>query len=197
MKKIQDLKCLNGLTLKLLAMALMLCDHMWATVVPGGQWMTNLGRLAFPIFAFQIAEGYARTHNFKRYLGRMFLFALISELPFNLMTGGGLLFPFHQNVMFTFCLALLMLRLADLGRARGPVWHGLSIVVACGLGWLLGTLAMVDYSGAGVLMVMLLHDLPQWRVARRYATGGVPIRLGADPPTAGAGCAGADPYLAL
>lgn len=35
MKKIQDLKCLNGLTLKLLAMALMLCDHMWATVVPG------------------------------------------------------------------------------------------------------------------------------------------------------------------
>ncbi|BCK84556.1 TraX family protein [Pusillibacter faecalis] len=157
MKKIQDLKCLNGLTLKLLAMALMLCDHMWATVVPGGQWMTNLGRLAFPIFAFQIAEGYARTHNFKRYLGRMFLFALISELPFNLMTGGGLLFPFHQNVMFTFCLALLMLRLADLGRARGPVWHGLSIVVACGLGWLLGTLAMVDYSGAGVLMVMLFH----------------------------------------
>ena len=139
MKKIQDLKCLNGLTLNLLAMALMLCDHMWATVVPGGQWMTNLGRLAFPIFAFQIAEGYARTHNFKRYLGRMFLFALISELPFNLMTGGGLLFPFHQNVMFTFCLALLMLRLADLGRARGPVWHGLSIVVACGLGWLLGT----------------------------------------------------------
>ena len=59
--------------------------------------------------------------------------------------------------MFTFCLALLMLRLADLGRARGPVWHGLSIVVACGLGWLLGTLAMVDYSGAGVLMVMLFH----------------------------------------
>ena len=57
MKKLQNLKCLNGLTLKLLAMALMLCDHMWATVVPGGQWMTNLGRLAFPIFAYFTAEG--------------------------------------------------------------------------------------------------------------------------------------------
>lgn len=45
-------------------MALMLCDHMWATVVPGGQWMTNLGRLAFPIFAFQIAEGYAQDPQF-------------------------------------------------------------------------------------------------------------------------------------
>ena len=60
MKRIQDLKCLNGLMLKLLAMALMLCDHMWATIVPGNQWMNDLGRLAFPIFAFQIAEGYAR-----------------------------------------------------------------------------------------------------------------------------------------
>lgn len=124
MKKLQNLKCLNGLTLKLLAMALMLCDHMWATVVPGNQWMTNLGRLAFPIFAFQIAEGYARTHNFRQYLGRMFLFALISEIPFNMITGGGLLFPFHQNVMFTFCLALLMLRLADLARPEGRCGRG-------------------------------------------------------------------------
>lgn len=157
MKKLQNLKCLNGLTLKLLAMALMLCDHMWATVVPGNQWMTNLGRLAFPIFAFQIAEGYARTHNFRQYLGRMFLFALISEIPFNMITGGGLLFPFHQNVMFTFCLALLMLRLADLGKGRGPVWHGLSIAAACGLGWLLGGLTMVDYYGRGVLMVLLFY----------------------------------------
>ena len=56
-KQMRKLKCLSALDLKLLAMTLMLCDHLWATIVPGAMWLTNLGRLAFPIFAFQIAEG--------------------------------------------------------------------------------------------------------------------------------------------
>ena len=85
------LKLVNAFTLKVMAMALMLCDHMWATVIPGAAWMTSIGRLAFPIFAFQIAEGFARTHHFKGYLGRIFLFALISEIPFNLMYGGNVI----------------------------------------------------------------------------------------------------------
>ena len=43
MQQLQKLKCLNALDLKLLAMALMLCDHLWATIVPGAMWLTNLG----------------------------------------------------------------------------------------------------------------------------------------------------------
>lgn len=149
------LKCLNGSALKVLAMALMLCDHMWATIVPGAMWMTSVGRLAFPIFAFQIAEGFAHTHNFKQYLGRMFLFSLISEIPFNLMYGGNVIYPFHQNVLFTFCLALLMLQLARAGDKKGGVWRYLSLGAACGLGYVLGQLTMVDYGGLGVLTVLL------------------------------------------
>ena len=63
---IKKFKILNALDLKLLAMALMFCDHLWATLLPGQQWLTNLGRLAFPIFAFQIVEGYFCTHDFKK-----------------------------------------------------------------------------------------------------------------------------------
>ncbi|MBR4062754.1 MAG: conjugal transfer protein TraX, partial [Clostridia bacterium] len=55
MKKIQFI---NSNTLKILAMVLMLFDHLWATIVPDNQWMTCVGRLAFPIFAFMISEGY-------------------------------------------------------------------------------------------------------------------------------------------
>ena len=106
MERLRRLKCLNALQLKVIAMVLMLCDHAWGTVAPGRGWLTAVGRLAFPIFAFQLAEGFALTHDRKKYLGRMFLFALISEIPFDLMTGEGLL---HQNVMFTFCEALLAL----------------------------------------------------------------------------------------
>ena len=98
---------LNATYLRLLALALMLLDHMWATIVPGNDWMTFIGRLAFPIFAFQIAEGYYHTSDFKRYAKRLLLFALISEIPFNLMMGSSVINPFHQNVMFTLLLGLL------------------------------------------------------------------------------------------
>lgn len=168
MTKIKNLKCLSSSTLKIIAMALMLCDHMWATVVPGALWLTCLGRLAFPIFAFQIAEGYAKTSNFRRYLGRMVIFALVSEIPFNFMMAGSWIYPFDQNVMFTFVIALLMLRLVDKARARckTPV-YALCAVLICALGYLLGTLFFVDYKGVGVLIVLIFYifrDVPLGRL---------------------------------
>jgi len=148
---------INALQLKLLAMAFMLCDHMWATIIRGNDWMTCVGRLAFPIFAFQIAEGYTHTRDRKAYRRRLLIWALISEIPFNLMAGGGPIYPFHQNVMFTFWLALLFLPLIDRARKRGGGVGGL-----ISLGWTLlafvaGTLTMVDYYGYGILMVILFY----------------------------------------
>ena len=78
MKKSARTFGLSGLDLKLLAMAFMLCDHMWATVIPGNDWLTCVGRLAFPIFAFQLAEGYAHTRDVKDYRRRVLLWAVIS-----------------------------------------------------------------------------------------------------------------------
>lgn len=158
MKTTKKWKVLNALDLKLLAMALMLCDHMWATVIPGNQWLTNVGRLAFPIFAYQIVEGYFHTKNFKRYLGRLFLFALISEIPFNMMmSGGGLVYPFHQNVMFTFCIALVCIRVMDLAKQKNRYLYLGSIVLCAVLGYLVGSVTFVDYYGSGVLMVLVFY----------------------------------------
>ena len=110
-----------GLTaahLRILALFLMLLDHLWGTVVPGNAWMTYVGRMAFPIFAFQAAEGYHHTHDFKGYCKRLAIFALVSEIPFNLMISGSPIFPFHQNVMLTLLFGLLACRASDL-RAEG------------------------------------------------------------------------------
>lgn len=152
---LHKIKCLNGAHLKLIAMVCMLLDHIWATFSGGQMWMTAVGRIAFPIFAFQVAEGYAHTKNFKKYLLRMFLFAVISEIPFNFMLGGWWINPFHQNVMFTFCIALLMMRLID--RAAGKHWalRLLVTVAVLVLGYLLGVITFVDYGGYGVLMVLV------------------------------------------
>ncbi len=151
------LKCLNALQLKILAMALMLCDHAWATVVPWNNWMTAVGRLAFPIFAFQIAEGFALTHNRKKYLKRMFLFALISEIPFNFLTEGGPIGPFHQNVMFTFCEALLALMALDWAKRKGKVAFIIAIPLTLAVTYLAGYLTFVDYYGPGVWMVIVFY----------------------------------------
>lgn len=60
----------GGLTanmLRSLAVIFMLSDHIWATAMSLGNWMTYIGRMAFPIFAFQIAEGFVHTKNLKKY----------------------------------------------------------------------------------------------------------------------------------
>ena len=157
MNEKKSLRCLNSLSLKLLAMALMLCDHLWATVIPGNNWLTAVGRLAFPIFAYQVAEGFFLTHNRKKYLGRMFVFALISEIPFNLLYYSSVVFPFHQNVMFTFCLAILRMMALERAKSKGPIVFSLAAAACVALGMLLGQLAMVDYYGSGVVTVLIFY----------------------------------------
>ena len=162
MQTIKKLKCLSALHLKILAMALMVCSHLWSTVVAGHNWLDAVGRLAFPIFAFLIAEGFFHTGNFKKYLGRMFLFALISELPFDLMAEGGWFYPFHQNVLFTFCIALPLMAWTEKARGRSKRRFLLRAAVSIAAGFLLGFVTMVDYFGYGVLMVLvfyLFHDV--------------------------------------
>ena len=149
---------LSSMGLHLIAMLLMLCDHLWATVISGNDWLTCLGRLAFPIFAFMIVEGYFHTKNLKRYVLRLLLFAFISEIPFNLMCSGSLIYPFHQNVMWTFLLGLAAVHLNELARHSEKLW--LCIVAAIGtllVGYILGFLTMVDYYGVGVITVLVFY----------------------------------------
>ena len=146
---------LNKLTLQIIAMATMLIDHIGVALLPY-TILRCIGRLAFPIFAYFIAEGFARTRDWKRYLLRMAIFAVIAEIPFNLVAGGTLLFPLHQNVMFTFCIALLFLRCLDILRQRhgGTLLWAVDIVLVCLVGYVAGRLLHVDYEGWGVLLVL-------------------------------------------
>ena len=87
---------LSAAALHILAMVLMLMDHLWATLLPAQEWLTCAGRVAFPIFAFMAVEGYFHTHDLKKYTLRLLLFALLSEVPFDLMYGGTWFYPVHR-----------------------------------------------------------------------------------------------------
>ena len=159
---------LSAAALHILAMALMLCDHLWATLLPAQEWLTCVGRLAFPMFAFMAVEGYFHTHSFKRYAQRMLIFAILSEIPFDLMYGGTWFYPVHQNVIWTLLIGLLGIRAMEAVREKGKTWlYVLTCVGVTVLSAALGTLGMVDYYGAGVLTVFVFyffHGREWWKL---------------------------------
>lgn len=147
----------TSFSLHILAMVTMLCDHLWGTVVPGNDWLTCVGRLAFPIFAFLLVEGYFHTRNLKRYVRRLFLFALLSEIPFNLAIGSSLFHPFHQNVLWTFLMAIGLIHWNEKGKEK-QLW--VRILVGCAsvcLGYVGGLVTFADYYHAGVLTVLVFY----------------------------------------
>lgn len=149
---------LSAAALHILAMAFMLMDHLWATLLPAQEWLTCVGRIAFPIFAFMAVEGYFHTHNLKKYLLRMLIFAVISEVPFDLMYGGTWFYPVHQNVIWTLLMGLVGIHLMETVRKKKStfVYILVSAIVVI-VGGLLGTLSMVDYYGIGVLTVFIFY----------------------------------------
>lgn len=149
---------ISSFTLHIIAMLLMLCDHLWATVLSQYDWLTWVGRLAYPIFAFMLVEGYFHTHNLKKYMGRLFFWAILSELPFNLMYAGNPFYPFHQNVLWTFLLGLICITIIEKTRQKGNFLMTFIVLLLTALvGYVLGFITMVDYFGFGIWMVLVFY----------------------------------------
>ncbi len=130
-------KGFTGSTIKLIAIISMLIDHTAATILERmmmragymlasisqesmANWiaghrllyvsyfaMRMIGRFGFPVFCFLLVEGFAHTHNRKKYALRLFLFALISEIPFDFAFRGEWFYASYQNVFFTLFLGML------------------------------------------------------------------------------------------
>lgn len=105
---------MTSFTLKIIALITMFIDHSGYVFVDNFSFCNFIGRIAFPIFAFQISKGYKHTKNLKKYFLRLGIFALISQIPFSLFTfkyhGGNIL---NLNVFFTLFLGLLSIFLYD------------------------------------------------------------------------------------
>ena len=161
MKKLEKLRILDGTSLKLIAMISMVFDHVGDMFFPGALWMRMIGRLAMPLFSFCIAEGYAHTKNKQRYLLRMGVFALVSEIPFDLAFEGRVGLG-HQNIMLSFFLAILALMVFDRIRGEGKEHAAgktlLGILCVCAVA-VLALVLRADYTLFAVLAVFLFYVL--------------------------------------
>ena len=152
-------RVLDGTTLKLIAMASMVLDHVGDSFFPDQVWMRALGRIAMPIFAFCISEGFAHTHDKQRYLMRMGIFALVSEVPFDLVTAGVPLEFSHQNIMATFFWAILGLMLFERIAGEGaPKSRQAAGCIMLAVFAMLSVLLGLDYNmlGCGLIFVFYL-----------------------------------------
>lgn len=168
----QRIQFLNGFHLKLIAICTMLIDHMGYTLFPGVMWLRCVGRVAFPIFCFLIAEGCVYTHDRKKYALRLLVFALLSEIPFNLMNSGMIWDPYDQNVLWTLLLGALVCWLMDWALKKcTPLSFVLTGAVMLAAYWLL-EIGNTDYGGWGMLLVAAfygVHRAPSGAVVKMIA----------------------------
>ena len=140
-------KILPAEGLKLIACLTMLIDHIGLTLVP----LTGLrviGRIAFPIYCFLLAEGARHTGSPKKYALRLTLAMALSEIPFDMVLGSSHAWD-HQNVLLTLLLGFgALLLMEKVGSPLGKLLAGLPFLA-------MAQLCRSDYGAQGVMMVML------------------------------------------
>lgn len=158
---------MNGFTLKLIAVMTMLIDHVTAVLIPEGTqayWIgRSIGRLAFPIFCFLLVEGFFHTKNVQKYLTRLGIFALISEIPFDLAFSdktNNMGFLLQQNVFFTLFIGLAVIYGMSIIEKKyannmilSNVFDSLVVVAGCAVAILLTT----DYTYIGILLIVSFY----------------------------------------
>ena len=145
---------LSGSALKIIAVLSMVADHCAYYLLDGNTWayevMRCFGRIAFPVFAFLVAEGFAHTRNRMRYFFSLLLFAVISEVPWYLLNGA----DGTHNVMFTLALGVVALAVFEKLREHRVLCCCSILLMAWLAAW-----SGADYEWRGVLVITVFYLL--------------------------------------
>lgn len=141
---------MSSFVLKIIAIISMFFDHIGYLIMGGSSWFNYIGRFAFPIFAFQLSEGYTHTKNLYKYIFRLFVFAIISQIPF-------MLFQYSMginlslNVFFTLLFGLLAIFIYDKTK-----YKFIGILCAFVLG-IIAEFCKFDYGFYGIAIIFLFY----------------------------------------
>ena len=104
---------MTSFVLKIIALITMFIDHLGYAIYGRFSYLNYIGRIAFPIFAFQISEGFVHTKNIKKYFIRLLVFAIISQFPFMLFLSTFSKNIYELNIFFTLSFGLLAIFIFD------------------------------------------------------------------------------------
>ena len=171
---------MTSFILKIIAMITMIIDHSGDVFNPvlgfKSVYFNAIGRIAFPLFAFMIVEGYRHTHNIKKYILRLFIAALISEIPFYILVVNYMhAKDFAMDVLFTFVFGLFALLIWDFKASKQSeestkeeksksfsiedvfIWIVKIILIALLI--VIATLLGFDYGETGILLILAIYLL--------------------------------------
>ncbi len=141
---------MSAFVLKIIACITMFIDHIGYVVFDGSSYFNYIGRIAFPIFAFQIYQGYMHTRNVKNYIRRLFIFAVVSQLPFMLFYNTVIADSFAMNVIFTLLLGLIGILVYD----KTNAFFGIITSIVLGI---IAEACAFDYGFYGVTVILLFY----------------------------------------
>jgi len=146
-------------TLKIIAIISMIFDHTGYLIFGSLSWFNYIGRIAFPIFAFGISEGYKKTKNLKKYFFRFLNFSIVSQVPYMLYINKILGTEFNLldlssiklNIGFTLLLGLLAITLFDKYK------HKILGLISALLLSIFGEIISIDYGWYGILLIFCFY----------------------------------------
>lgn len=153
---------MNILILKIIALLSMIIDHYGAIFHGDMDIYRIIGRIAFPIYCFLLVEGYTHTSNVKKYATRLFFFAIISELPFDLAFYGKLGLQ-HQNIFFTLLIGLILMYLLDNKEGKHN-FNKTTLWLAAGS---LAIFTSVDYNFVGIIYILAFYYTKEYPSLKR------------------------------
>ena len=141
---------MTSFVLKIIGIISMLCDHTSDAIIGGYSFLNIIGRIAFPIFAFQATIGYVNTKDLKKYIIRLLAFAIIAQIPFMLFQTT-FTNNYSLNVFFTFLLGICTLFLYDKCKNK---FLGFFIVIIVSI---IALIIKADYGPFGILIIFLFY----------------------------------------
>lgn len=141
---------MTSFVLKIIAVFSMIFDHLGYIIFGKFSFMNCIGRLSFPIFAFSITEGFSHTKNFKKYLCRLLIFAIISQVPYMLFMST-FSTRFSLNILFTLLLGLITISVYN--KINKKIL-GMFFVISCAL---IAHFLHFDYGWFGILTIFIFY----------------------------------------